>query len=81
MQTLKNRYRSLDARFALKKVFIDNQSQRKKLGIFFLFCFFSPPTDPSNFEKKSLFLKVIYIHLLGSPVLKLVVILLNVGAQ
>ena len=52
MQTWKNRY--VDAGFALKKVFIDNQSQRKKLGIFFYFPFFPDrPTDPSNFEKKS----------------------------
>ena len=37
MQTLKNRY--TDAGFALKKAFIDNQSQCKKLGIFFYFPF------------------------------------------
>ena len=39
MQTLKNRY--TDVGFALKKFFIDNQSQRKKLGIFFYFPLFS----------------------------------------
>ena len=39
MQTLKNCY--IDAGFALKKVFIDNQGQRKKLGTFFYFTFFS----------------------------------------
>ena len=49
MQTLKNRY--TDAGFAQKKAFIDNRSQCKNLGIFFLFSFFSRPTDPSNFEK------------------------------
>ena len=48
MQTLKSRY--TDAGFALKKAFIDNQSQRKKSGNFFIFLFFRP-TDPSNFEK------------------------------
>ena len=40
----------IDAGFALKKVFIDNQSQRTKLGIFFISLFFRP-TDPSNVEK------------------------------
>ena len=34
---------AIDTGFALKKVFIDNQSQCKKLGIFFYFPFF--PTD------------------------------------
>ena len=43
MQTLKNRY--MDAEFALKKAFIDNQSQRKKLGNFFYFPFF--PNRPT----------------------------------
>ena len=38
MQALKNRY--TDAGFALKKAFIDNQSQCKKLEIFFYFPFF-----------------------------------------
>ena len=49
MQTLKNRY--TDAGFAQKKVFIDNISQRKKIGDFFFIFFFFRPTDPSNFEK------------------------------
>ena len=50
MQTLKNR--NTDAGFALKKAFIDNQSQRKKLGNFFYFPFFL--TDrPFKFWKKS----------------------------
>ena len=56
MQTLKNRY-TVDAGFALKKVFIDNQSQRQKLGIFFIFSFF--PTDrPFKFWKKSVVPKI-----------------------
>ena len=38
MQPLKNRY--TDAGFALKKAFIDNQSQCKKLSFFFYFPFF-----------------------------------------
>ena len=52
MQTLKTR--NTDAGFALKKTSIANQSQRKKLGNFFLFSFFSRPTDrPFKFWKKS----------------------------
>ena len=58
MQTLKNCY--TDAGFALKKAFIDNQSQckKQKIGDFFLFSFFVRPTDPSNFEKKSVLLEI-----------------------
>ena len=39
--------------FALKKAFIDNQSQRKKLGIFFYFPFFSDRLTLQILKKKS----------------------------
>ena len=51
MQTLKNRY--TDAEFVLKKAFIDNQSQCKKLGNFFLFSFFSDRQILQILKKKS----------------------------
>ena len=84
MQTLKNHY--MDAGFALKKAFIDNQSQCKKLGIFFLFSFSFRPTDPSNFEKNPCSQKLnwsgliaVEVHCTVYPTMRKNVLCKNIG--
>ena len=65
MQTLKNRY--TDARFAVKKVFIDNQNQRKKLGIFFIFLFFLTEKNPCS--RKLRWLEIVSWHAQSGPLI------------